>query len=213
MAFLGGEYEFTNSWFEDHRRIWDDLIQSLLPSKILEVGSFEGRSTCYLIDTLASQEPLLVHCVDTWQGGVEHQSGGQMESDMSAVEVRFRRNIELAISRSPCSVNLIVDKARSSVALAKLIVDGNSDFDLIYVDGSHNATDVLMDALMCFQLLRVGGVMVFDDYIWHEGLPVEVDPLRCPKIAIDAFTTIFARKLRLIPATSIRQIYIEKLCH
>ena len=210
MAILEGDYEFTNQWFELNRRVWDDLIQYLLPSRVLEIGSFEGRSTCYLIDTLSSQGPLSLHCIDTWQGGIEHQSGGQGESDMSAVEIKFHRNTGLAISRSAYPVNLIVDKARSSYALSKLISNGNAEFDFIYIDGSHQAPDVLMDALMCFELLRVGGVMVFDDYIWNEGLPGGVDPLRCPKISIDAFTTIFSRKLKLIPAASVYQIYVEK---
>lgn len=130
---------------------------------------------------------------------------------MSAVEIRFHRNTELAISRSACPVNLIVDKERSSYALSKLIFNGNSVFDFIYIDGSHQAPDVLMDALMCFELLKMGGVMVFDDCIWNEGLPGGVDPLRCPKIAIDAFTTIFSRKIKLIPAASVYQIYVEKI--
>ena len=69
LTSMTGEYEFSNSWFEDNRRIWDDLIQRLLPSKILEVGSFEGRSTCYLIDTLSPHGTLSVHCIDTWKGG------------------------------------------------------------------------------------------------------------------------------------------------
>ena len=208
---MAEEYEFTNSWFELHRRVWDDLIQRLRPSKILEIGSFEGRSTCYLIDNLSSNGILSVHCVDTWEGGIEHQPGGVAESDMSAVEARFHRNTDLAVSRTVHPVNLIVDKARSVVALSRLIADDAGEFDLIYIDGSHQASDVLVDAILSFELLKLGSVMIFDDYIWNEANLKAIDPLRSPKIAIDSFTTIFARKLRIIPAESNYQVYVEKV--
>ena len=203
-------YEFTNQWFDLNKRVWDDLIQRLVPSRILEVGSFEGRSTCYLIDQIAADRHLVLHCVDTWEGGIEHKPGGGAESDMSAVEARFCRNTGLAISYANQPVDLIVHKAKSAEALAGLIAAGEDVFDFIYIDGSHQAPDVLADAILCFHLLRVGGVMVFDDYIWHEELADGVDPLRCPKIAIDSFMTIYSRKMRIIPASTIYQLYAEK---
>ena len=107
-------------------------------------------------------------------------------------------------------MNLIVDKARSVVALSRLIADDTGEFDLIYIDGSHQASDVLVDAIMSFELLKLGGVMIFDDYIWNEANLKAIDLLRSPKIAIDAFTTIFARKLIMIPAESGYQVCVEK---
>ena len=35
--------------------------------------------------------------------------------------------------------------------------------------GSHSARDVLSDGIMCWELLRRGGVMVFDDYAWDQA--------------------------------------------
>lgn len=39
-------------------------------------------------------------------------------------------------------------------------------FDLIYVDGNHEAEYVLEDAILAFRLLKPGGTIVFDDYGW-----------------------------------------------
>lgn len=36
-------------------------------------------------------------------------------------------------------------------------------FDLIYVDASHVAIDVLQDAVVCWRLLEVEGILIFDD--------------------------------------------------
>ena len=82
-------------------------------------------------------------------------------------------------------------------------------FDFIYIDGSHQAPDVLSDAVLGFKLLKIGGVMAFDDYIWQEDLPTGKDPLRCPKPGIDAFVNINMRKLDILP-TPINQLYIRK---
>jgi hypothetical protein len=77
-------------------------------------------------------------------------------------------------------------------ALAQLIVD-QRQYDFIYVDGSHNADDALADAVMCFGLLRPGGVMLFDDYLWEDDQHYLG---RC-KQSIDAFVNMFYHRLKL----------------
>ena len=43
---------------------------------------------------------------------------------------------------------------------------GDGLFDLVYIDGSHSAKDVLLDSLLAWRLLRPGGAMIWDDYEW-----------------------------------------------
>ena len=75
--------------------------------------------------------------------------------------------------------------------------------------GSHQAPDVLSDAVLSFSLLREGGVIAFDDYLWAEDMSYGRDPLRCPKPAIDAFINIYFRKVEVISAP-LYQMYIRK---
>jgi predicted O-methyltransferase YrrM len=78
---------FTNDWFDvSAKKIWDVLIPQVNPSKILEIGSYEGASTCYLITNCASKTPIEIHCIDTWEGSIEHKRTGV---DMTTVERRF----------------------------------------------------------------------------------------------------------------------------
>mgnify|MGYP006284026743 CR=1 FL=1 len=114
------------------------------------------------------------------------------------------------MTRARHRVALNVHKGRSAVELAKLIAAGKSGyFDLVYIDGSHQAPDVLLDAALGFALTRVGGLLIFDDYLWSESLAGGRDPLRCPKLAIDAFTNIHARKLDILFAP-LDQLYVCK---
>lgn len=203
-------YEFSVDWFEGARVIWSQILPQLNPKKLLEVGSFEGRSACFLIENLAKDSDIELHCVDTWGGGIEHQGDGFAVVNMSEVEPRFLKNIGIAIDSVSGNVDLHVHKKLSDIALVELIADGKSNyFDFIYIDGSHQAPDVLSDALLAFKLLRVGGLLAFDDYLWNEPLSYGVDPIRSPKIAIDSFTNVFCRKLKIIPA-HLGQIYIQK---
>jgi predicted O-methyltransferase YrrM len=66
-------------------------------------------------------------------------------------------------------------------------------FDFVYIDGSHLAANVLSDAVMAWPLLKVGGVLAFDDYEWGNG-----SNLGAPKQAIDAFERIFHPNLDLL---------------
>jgi len=202
-------FKFTNNWFEQTAKaVWDELLPKLNPRKVLEIGSYEGASACYLIDKLASQNDIELHCVDTWAGGVEHTAD---ETDMSKVEGRFLHNISLATQQAKYNVELYVHKEPSDLCLAKLLARGErSSFDFIYVDGSHQAPDVLSDAVLGFKLLRTGGVMVFDDYLWFEDLPGGRDPLRSPKPAIDAFVNLNIRKLEITAENGAQQITIMK---
>lgn len=205
-------YQFTNNWFDcAPRAVWDNLIPQINPTKILEIGSYEGASACYLIESLASQKSIEIHCIDTWQGGIEHQEGGTAVADMNAVHTRFDHNIQVAVSKVGNPVALTKHQGYSDVMLVKLLAQGEANqFDFIYVDGSHQAPDVLSDAVLTFKLLKVGGVIAFDDYLWQENLPYGTDPVRCPKVAIDAFTNIYCRKLRVISAP-LNQLYIQKI--
>lgn len=205
------DYVYSNNWFDTHKGIWDQLLPMYNPSKMLEVGSYEGASACYLVEKLAPSHPIELHCVDTWEGGIEHQAGGMAASDMNSVEQRFQHNIRLAVERSPNPVDLHIHKGYSDHHLASLLAKGmRNHFDLIYIDGSHQAPDVLCDAVLAFRLLRVGGLMVFDDYTWSETAITAKDPIRCPKVAIDTFTNIYCRKLAFIKAPLL-QLYVQKM--
>lgn len=205
------DYRFTNNWFDGHKNTWTQLLNHVNPTRILEVGSYEGKSTTFLIEKLANQKNIEIHCVDSWEGGIENKAGGFAESEMTEVEARFHHNIKTAQNRVSNDANIVLHKGTSNRELPRLIAQGMQGyFDFIYIDGSHQAPDVLLDSVLSFELLRINGVIAFDDYLWQEPLPGGTDPIRCPKSAIDAFTNIYCRKLRIIQAP-ICQLYAQKM--
>ncbi|WP_420405754.1 class I SAM-dependent methyltransferase [Nisaea sp.] len=198
--------EFTTNWFEMSKPRWEALIPQAQPSRILEIGSYEGASACFVIEKLGNQKPIEIHCIDTWEGSIETR-----EQDMPAVERRFDTNTAIVIEKATHEVKLTKHKGRSDRILARLLAEGYAGyFDLVYVDGSHQAPDVLCDAVLGFRLCRPRGIMIFDDYLWTDRSASEPDVLRTPKPAIDAFTNLYSKKLRFFPAM-LYQVYLEKL--
>jgi len=188
------EYQFTKDWFNWAPEVWTQLIP-MLPERaeegrcFLEIGSFEGRSTVWIMENMM-QDGDEIHCVDTWEGGEEHSA-----EDMAAVEKRFSHNIGVAVNKFPDRV-AIWQKGTSTRNLAGIIqYEGEGGFDFIYIDGSHIAKDVLTDACMAWPLLKPKGLMVFDDYLWS---PSARDILHRPKAAIDAFTNLFAEEVEIV---------------
>ena len=113
----------------------------------------------------------------------------------SAIERRFDANISAALQRSQYQTlgRIKKIKAASHLGLAQLLSDLREPaFQIIYIDGSHEPIDVLTDAVLAWQLLLVGGILILDDYMWHNI--IGADSNKCPKPAIDAFLEIFGDK-------------------
>lgn len=197
--------KFTNDWFAPHKSTWNSLIPTYNPRKILEIGSFEGQSICYLIDLIGKKEELEIYCLDTWTGGQEHSA-----YDMTSVEFLFDKNICEAIEESGQQHQVFKLKGNSYLGLSSLISQGKSNyFDMVYIDGSHEAPDVFSDAALSYRLLRNGGLMIFDDYVWGGG--PNADPIMNPKLAIDSFLNCYQRKVQPIPWKPLCQMYCQKI--
>ena len=48
------EYEFTADWFSGNVPVWSALIEQVRPVRILEIGSYEGRSAVFAIQRCAA---------------------------------------------------------------------------------------------------------------------------------------------------------------
>ena len=149
---------FSHKWFDGSIALWVRLLAPLKnndrPVEMLEIGSWEGRSTVFLLGFLPGSR---ITAVDTWEGGDEHREF----AELSAFEQRFDNNLRAFGNR------VIKKKGLSSRVLAELAATQRERFDFVYVDGSHFADDVMVDAVLSWRLLRASGIMIFDDYLWR----------------------------------------------
>ncbi|BCJ33866.1 hypothetical protein Athai_13690 [Actinocatenispora thailandica] len=147
LRLLDGDGRFSHDWFYYHEPVWRKHfghLAGVAGLRILEVGCFEGRSTCWLLRELLTGEGSSVVCVDPFiaYDGQE----GNFDYNMRATGQAHR-----------------VVKLRGPSQQVLQFLDPQT-FDLIYVDGSHAGLDVVQDAALAWKLLKPGGFVVFDDY-------------------------------------------------
>ena len=153
--------EFTSDWFSHNILVWTQYVAPLAgrPLQILEIGSHEGRSSVWILENLMTDSTSRLSCVDLWESGEVHR--------------KFRANITETGRQSQ-----VIEYVGESSSVLKSV---DVAFDLIYIDGSHEARTVLTDATYCWTVLKPGGLPIFDDYGWSG--PVEFPP----RNAIDIF--------------------------
>ena len=183
-------------WFSNNIPNFLEIKSQLSSRKrALEIGCFEGRSTCWMLQNFLESDGT-IYCIDTFEGSPEHT-----DIQLAGLFDRWQNNVKSVITeKQTCNVQV----NKSYQGLANLIKD-NESFDFIYVDGSHTAPDVLADACMCWGLLRVGGIVLFDDYQW----PATLGELKCPKPGINAFATVYRDQMSVI--ISNYQVAFKKL--
>jgi hypothetical protein len=198
-------YVYTNDWFATGAASdWAEFVPIFEPKAYLEIGSYEGASTCWIIENTQVEQ---IVCVDTWTGGQEHRVA---DHDMQSVEGRFDRNIGVAGGKVSREVSVTKLKNLSSLVLPELLAKGLHDsFDVIYVDGSHEPSDVLSDAVMAFALCRPGGLIIFDDYVWWDQTVRGI--ASSPKLAIDAFTSCYFDRLGFLRSKLGQMFCVKKM--
>lgn len=182
------EKKFTTNWFSSNIKRFDAYLHQFKNKNylnFLEVGSFEGRSTCWLLDNILTGENCSLTCIDTFEGRYEHHELGESLTTLYDV---FMHNTK------PYGDKVITIRDTSSSALLKPEVR-DKKYNFIYIDGCHESKEVLEDAVLCWELLSDRGIMIFDDYGWGSHID---DVTLKPKVAIEGFINAYRRKLEIL---------------
>jgi predicted O-methyltransferase YrrM len=190
-------------WF-NYSETYDHIVD-IIPDngKIVEIGSFLGRSTHYLATSLmnANKEQVKIYCVDTFGGSSEHVSL-KLPKDFLYM---FKENLKFFIGREmviPC-------QGRSD---SKEIIDRFEDgsIDYIMVDGAHEHEAVMDDIENWWSKLKPDGIMFGDDYDL-EAVSKAVQ-IATPKVGAKAFTVNKSREQTWYSTKDGDQLRFEKLC-
>lgn len=193
-------YNFTQDWFSRNIQIWEHYLTFFTNKpqiNALEIGSWEGRSTCWLLENILTHQSAKITCIDTFAGSIEFENKFS-DSYIKSAEQRFDYNI--ALTGVANKVQKIVGKSQEILRQLPL-----NNYNIVYIDGSHLASDVLEDTILSWQLVKLGGLIIFDDYDWI--FPDQ--PNQNTSIAIDTFLSIFQPKIELIH--KLHQVIVKKI--
>jgi predicted O-methyltransferase YrrM len=173
--------------------------------RFLQIGAFTGDATVWLFDYILTGRHSLLVDVDTWAGSDEPAHDAFDFADVEQVyDERTRSLIE--------SGRLMKFKGTSlEFFRSRAVLDGLFDlFDFIYIDGDHTAVGVLSDAVHAYPLLKVGGLIAFDDYLWKSGKGRLFDP----GAAIDVVADLYSDRLERLdapPGEQDQQVWFRKV--
>jgi predicted O-methyltransferase YrrM len=171
-----GKPTFSSDFFSGRDKTWQKILATFKNKpnlRYLEVGVFEGRSFLWIFQNILNHPSTTGVGIDVFL----HKG----------LEERFRENLH----RAGIEKRVTVFKGYSNILLRSLELNS---FDLIYVDGSHTAGDVLRDAILSWDLLKVGGILIFDDYLYTPHFPSDLKPV----VALNAFVTSFREEVQVL---------------
>ena len=182
-----GKPTFTNRFAFLHGALWKEHLAHLKGRpdlRYLEVGLFEGKSLIWMFRNVLTDPSSTATGIDLF--------------GPAGLEARYRENIDR---------EGVTDRVTTLIGYSNEMLRPlePKSFDLIYIDASHVAPDVLRDAVLCWDLLKTDGILIFDDYEYLPHLP---DELR-PGIAIDSFVTAFRNELEVL--TRGRQMIVRRV--
>jgi len=181
----------STDYFSINAYYWDLIIsKNFKEFSYLEIGSWEGNSASYILKNFKTKK---VFCVDIWD--TNNDSPKQEERN------RFESFI----------FNLKKFKERFSFFKGtsdKFFKNNSQKFDVIYIDGWHEANQVYKDINNSWDCLNVNGIIICDDYFYGDIKNNLVNNL--PANAINKFIFENKNKLKVICVNN-TQIFFKKM--
>jgi predicted O-methyltransferase YrrM len=172
-----GRYRFSQDGTTPNAERWRSVLSHLAGRpgiRALEVGTYEGRSAIWFLENILTDSSSSITCVDLFDGPYE----ATFDSNVAAFGGRVKK------IRAPSQLGLRNLEAWS--------------YDFAYIDGSHTAKDVLVDTILAWDLVKPGGIIIFDDYGWAGLTEKLTGEAFTPRIAIDAFLHVLEPYIEIV---------------
>jgi hypothetical protein len=167
---LSSRYALSNNWYEQLTHSAEIMYGSTSDSAlkfdpnakrtIVEIGIFEGASTCWWSDNLLDHPGSQLYSIDPFTGSEEHHASDSMRQLLPTLEATARRNIEQ--SKNASKVNIIKGCSWDVFPILSKFLD--QKVDILYIDGAHDAVSICRDSSLFYPLVKPGGAIIWDDY-------------------------------------------------
>lgn len=161
MLFDPKNYEYTKDWFLKSE-IRTAIIKHFPPMgddyKILEIGCFEGLSTCFFADDYLHGYHSKLICVDPFTTDDKTTPVTNETYKMFCRNIAKNPNPRHQARNGEVSVYVQTSDDYFNSSLI-------CDFHFIYIDGSHEIQQIYRDMTNSLKRLRYDGIMWMDDYL------------------------------------------------
>ena len=160
--YFDKKYKFSfNDWFSPNIEIWKKFVNKINNINYLEIGSFEGRSTVFISQLKNTNS---ITAIDTWEGSDEHNG-----ISFKKVFENFKGNINYT---NKSNINFFRETSDNFFSKNK------KTYNLIYIDGSHEYSQVNKDFSNSFNCLEKNGYLICDDFNWFFYKNINKNPMK-----------------------------------
>jgi predicted O-methyltransferase YrrM len=202
LEYAGLEYAGMYNWAHDlpkgtnAKAKFEGVIQHFLATnitssikQILEVGTFAGTSLIEIVKRIPNS---FGTGIDRWANYNEDNIDILLNIEKNKIEQIFYQNIV----NSGMTDRIKDIKGDSSDVLLDLYKQGQI-YDFIYVDGSHKCLDVFLDLMLSWKILKKGGILAIDDYMYHYDR-VKLEPYEYPLEGVNHFLNKYKNEFTVL---------------
>lgn len=157
MAYSFSQFQnqYLNSQMQrdPEKNEWGQILSRVFQEgaalDILEIGTFEGRTACWISDNLLHHVNSTLDCVDCF--------AYEVTADHTIANLSQSKNFE----------KVTLHQTTSSA----FFKSNQKHYDLIYVDGDHSFAQALDDCSNSARFLKPNGILIVDDVkFYHDGV-------------------------------------------
>jgi hypothetical protein len=180
-----GMYNWTHDLPSGSRSVFEGVLQRFVGqrARVLEIGTYAGTSLIEMLRVIG--EGATGVGVDRWKNYAEGRDG-----EATMLKRMEETNVEAIFWKNVASAGMgsrIEGLKGDSVDVLLGLVERGERFDFVYVDGSHKCIDCYADMILGWRLLKVGGIMVVDDYTYQWERVEAGEVLEYPLRGVDWF--------------------------
>jgi len=180
----------SEDYFSINAYYWNLILNKYFKEfSYLEIGSWEGSSALYILNNYKTKK---VYCVDVW------------DKDKNNEEL-YKKNFKNFLhNMEEFKDKYLYFKERSD----DFFINNKEYFDIIYVDGSHEAFQVDKDINNAWKFLNNNGIMICDDFFYQNLYNASNDDVLAT--SINKFIKKQRNKLKVLCVNN-NQVFLKKI--
>ena len=169
---LDDQYTFNQTWFDallntdmvlcTRDEAKDIRLNPIEKRQIVEIGVYEGASSCFWSDFYLSHPESRLISIDPFTGSSEHHEKPENYPELAQIELTARGNI--AKSDNASKIEIIKGLSWDVFPELNRRNGGEPWIDVLYIDGAHDPASVARDTTLYVPMVKSGGVVIFDDF-------------------------------------------------
>ena len=174
-------YKYSQPWFigSEIKKELEKYLDKSTENKMLEIGCFEGLSSCFFADNFLTNQHSRLTCIDPF---LTINSNDHKQFLQNNEEINFDFNISVCKNANKITVHKITSDM--------FFENNTSAYNFIYIDGCHEPEFITRDMENAFNILDKNGIMWMDDYGGGDGIVI--------KKTMDAFLEKYKGRYELI---------------